>query len=93
MKRIFFILSIAVLLLGLTTVAVAQLAGYDLTWWTVDSGGGTSTSIEYTLSGTIGQPDAGNLSSDQYTLSGGFWGAGVSAETNLQSVYLPLVRK
>jgi cell division septation protein DedD len=53
-------------------------ASYDLSWNTVDSGGGTSSGGSYELSGTIGQPDAGMLSGGSYTLLGGFWG-GISA--------------
>jgi hypothetical protein len=48
---------------------------YDLTWNSVDGGGGTfSTGGTYTLGGTIGQPDAGPLTGDRYELQGGFWG-------------------
>jgi hypothetical protein len=39
------------------------------------------------MGGTIGQPDAGVLSGDVYTLTGGFWG-GASGEYR---IYLPLV--
>ncbi len=54
-----------------------QFAGYDLSWWTADSGGGTSTSGDYTLSSTAGQPDAGvQLATGAYSLTGGFWGGG-----------------
>jgi len=55
--------------------AFAQIGGaYDLTWNTIDSGGVMrSTGGDYELSGTIGQPDAGNLSGGVYNLTGGFW--------------------
>jgi hypothetical protein len=40
----------------------------------VDGGGGTSTGGVYTLSGTIGQPDASAaMTGGAYTLTGGFW--------------------
>jgi len=45
----------------------------DLTWFPIDGGGGTSTGGEYSLSGTIGQPDAGILTGGDYRLNGGFW--------------------
>ena len=68
--------------------AGATGATYDLSWWTVDGGGQTfSTGGDYTLSGTGGQPDAGVLEGNGYTLTGGFWG-GAAAQYN---VYLPLV--
>jgi hypothetical protein len=47
---------------------------YSIDWHTVDGGGGTSAGGVYTVSGTVGQPDAGKLSGGSYTLEGGFWG-------------------
>lgn len=47
--------------------------GYDLTWSTIDGGGGLITGNGYELNGTIGQPDAGPLSGSGYELNGGFW--------------------
>jgi len=64
-------------------------AGYDLSWWAVDGGGGTASGGPYTLAGTVGQPDAGILTGGDYTLDGGFWGPG--AVTVGYKVYLPLV--
>lgn len=60
---------------------VASADTYDLTWNTVDGGGGmNSVGGTYTLSGTIGQPDAGVMTGGTYTLTGGFWaGASPSA--------------
>lgn len=78
-------------LLLLTSLALAHSGNsYDLSWWTVDSGGYTfSTGGNYTLGGTIGQPDAVTLAGGDYTLGGGFWGGGaVAAE---YKVYLPVV--
>lgn len=61
-------------LLSLPALVLAQSGGYDLGWNTVDGGGATtSTGSGYVLGGTIGQPDAGILSSGSYTLRGGFW--------------------
>ena len=48
--------------------------GFDLTWSTIDGGGGTSTGGVFSVSGTIGQPDAGVMSSGSFQLTGGFWG-------------------
>ncbi len=61
-----------------TLVAVTIFSGvahaqYAINWFTLDGGGGTSTGGNYTLSGTIGQPDTGMLSGGTYTLQGGFW--------------------
>ena len=46
---------------------------YDLSWSTIDGGGGTNSGSNYVLSGTIGQPDAAAMSGSIYSLRGGFW--------------------
>jgi hypothetical protein len=48
-------------------------SGFDLSWYTIDGGGGTSSGGGFTLSGTIGQPDAGSMSNAQFEIAGGFW--------------------
>jgi len=80
------------LFLLLASVALAQSgSGYDLSWSTVDGGGGTfSTGGDYSLGGTAGQPDAGLLSGEGYTLAGGFWPGGAVAVPEYH-IYLPLV--
>ena len=75
-------------------VASAQSGdGYDLSWWTVDGGGGTTSESGsgYTLIGTAGQPDASALTDGSYTLVGGFWQGGAAAEE--YKTYLPLLLK
>lgn len=52
----------------------AGAQSYTLDWWDADAGG-TSSGGGYTVSGTIGQPEAGILSAGLFTLSGGFWAA------------------
>lgn len=55
-----------------SVVAVAQ--NYSIDWSTIDGGGGTSTGGVYSVSGTIGQPDAGPaMTGGNYSLTGGFW--------------------
>ncbi len=52
----------------------ARGQNYSIDWSTIDSGGGTSTGGVYTVSGTIGQPDAsGAMTGGDYFLTGGFW--------------------
>ena len=80
---------LVVLLLAAISVAAAHLEGYSLPWWTSEGGGGDSSGGNYSLSGTIGQPDADSLSGGNYRLEGGFWG-GTGAGVALQRVYLPL---
>ncbi len=66
-----FIRTAAVLVV--VALAPAALAQYDLSWHTIDGGGGTSGGQGFTLTGTIGQPDAGVMTSGGFTLRGGFW--------------------
>jgi len=55
----------------------AQTGGdYQLTWSTIDGGGGQSSGGPYVLTGTIGQPDAAWSSGGDYELLGGFWPGG-----------------
>src|SRR5881398_215977 len=66
------------LLLAITWCFLASVSlhaqSYSLDWFTVDGGGGTSTGGVYSVSGTIGQPDAGaTMSGGNYSLSGGCW--------------------
>ena len=76
MKTIFAAFTLA---LTLTSTAVAQ--NYSIDWFTIDGGGGTSTGGVYSVSGTIGQPDAGAMSGGNYSLVGGFWGGIVAVQT------------
>ena len=69
----------ASLLFSSTTIVTAQT--YDLSWHTIAGGGGTSTGGAYTVSGTIGQADAGNLAGGAYSLTGGFWGVITTIQT------------
>src|SRR2546421_11850333 len=54
---------------------------YSIDWFTIDGGGGTSTGGVYSVSGTIGQPDAGHMSGGNYTIDGGFWGIIAAVQT------------
>ncbi len=62
-------------LLGILLVAglAAHPQPYTLDWSTIDGGGGTSTGGVYSVSGTVGQPDAGWMTGGSYTLQGGLW--------------------
>jgi hypothetical protein len=61
---------------------VASAQNYSIDWYEVAGGGGTSTGDVYSVTGTIGQPDAGAMSGGNFTLQGGFWAlpAAVQAE-------------
>jgi hypothetical protein len=53
--------------------SIASAQNYSIDWSTIDGGGGTSTGGVYSVSGTIGQPDAGTMSGGSFSLTGGFW--------------------
>ncbi len=63
------------LILGVASVALAQT--YDLTWHSIDGGGGFSAGGGFELEGTVGQPDAGFMTGGNFELSGGFWAGAV----------------
>ncbi len=77
---------VTVLVMLLMAAASASAQTYAVSWWTVD-GGGTmaATGGTYSLSGTIGQPDAGVLSGGTYSLAGGFWGGAGSGSGVLEA--------
>ena len=67
--------SLAILAILCGLVPASQAQSYSIDWFTVDGGGGTSTGIVYSVSGTIGQPDAGSaMSGGNFSVDGGFWG-------------------
>jgi hypothetical protein len=59
MKTIF----LSILLFG----SAASAQNFSVDWFTVDGAGG------FSVSGTIGQADAGFMSGDGYAVVGGFW--------------------
>ncbi len=53
-----------------------QAQSYAIDWYKIAGGGGTSTGSVYSVSGTIGQPDASAnnaMTGASYSLTGGFW--------------------
>jgi hypothetical protein len=59
-------------LLAVNLTVLAQT--YSIDWSKLSGGGGTSTGGVYTVSGTIGQPDAGGaMTGGNFSLTGGFW--------------------
>ena len=66
-------------ILGMLILAVASAADVgaedeSITWFTQDGGGGSSSGDVFSLSGTLGQPDAGGpLAGGGFLLTGGFW--------------------
>ena len=68
-----------ILLLGLLMPAIGFAQQYSINWYKISGGGGTSTGgpmidTNYSVSGTIGQPDASSaMSGGNYSVTGGFW--------------------
>jgi hypothetical protein len=60
---------------------LAAQAQYSVDWFKVAGGGGSSSNGPYSLSGTIGQHDAGAMSGGNFTLEGGFWGIIAAVQT------------
>jgi hypothetical protein len=70
---------LAGLLALMATTSRAQ--NFAIDWFSIDGGGGTSTGGVYSVTGTIGQPDAGTMTGGTYTLVGGFWGIVSAVQT------------
>jgi len=46
---------------------------FEMTWFTIDNGGGASNDTEFVVQGTFGQPDPIVMIGEDFTLRGGFW--------------------
>ena len=97
MPRLFFVFITLVILVGIgvanahrtfaSPAAAPRATGYEISWYTIDGGGAQDLSGgSYTLSGTIGQFEAGSQSGGNYTLNGGFW-----VDVFGNRLYLPLI--
>ena len=64
---------LVVLFVCLLLFSLPALADYDISWYTIDGGGGVSSGGAYIIRGTAGQPEAGAMSGGDYELLGGFW--------------------
>ena len=77
MKKQIQITTASFLLLCSLMWAPPVRAALSISWFTVDGGGGVSTSNDgrFKVSGTAGQPDASQQGSNdaQFWLAGGFW--------------------
>jgi hypothetical protein len=92
MNRKVVCLLIVIVLLTAVSLVLAQTGEFQLPWHRVAGGGGTSDEGgRYTLSGTIGQSEAGVLmEGSSFQLSGGYWG-GASSSALPSELYLPVV--
>ncbi|GIV08451.1 MAG: hypothetical protein KatS3mg019_0542 [Fimbriimonadales bacterium] len=74
MNKLLGILGI-VWIAGIISASAQQGGNFDLTWWTIDSGGATFVSGgDFTLGATVGQHDAAEDSfGGPFRLISGFW--------------------
>lgn len=64
----------ATFFLAAFTVLSASAQSYNINWYKITGGGGTSSGGQYSVNGSIGQPDAsGALTGGNYSITGGFW--------------------
>jgi hypothetical protein len=69
--------------------ASSHAQNYSIDWHTIDGGGGTSAGGGYSISGTIGQPEAGaTLTGGSFSLTGGFWSIVQAPGAPLLTIYL-----
>lgn len=80
MTKLIHSLSRLMLLLGVLFCAVSFTAGaqsggdFEILSATLDGGGGTSSDLDFDLTGTIGQPEAGTRArGGAFEIEGGFW--------------------
>lgn len=67
MKQLFPLLALLVPFLSIAEP-------YSIDWYKITGGGATSTGGSYSVSGTIGQPDAsGAMTGNGYSVVGGYW--------------------
>lgn len=59
----------------LSGIFCASAQNYSVDWYKISGGGGTSSNGNYSVTGTIGQPDASlqPMTGGNYSLTGGFW--------------------
>jgi hypothetical protein len=90
-KKGILVLLLCIFLLAAGTAAVVtaqESGGFTIPWWTVDSGGDTSTGGTYELTGTIGQADTACAAGGDFALKSGFWQG-----CPLRYGYLPLINR
>jgi hypothetical protein len=66
---------------ALTCMNANLHAQLTVDWSVSGGGGGTSTNVQYSVSGTIGQPATEAMSAGTYTVQSGFWGLIAAIQT------------
>ena len=71
------------LIMCILLFSLPVFADYEISWGTIDAGGGRSAGGGFVLVGTIGQPDTGQSSGGDFVLSSGFWPGSSGCIVNL----------
>ena len=80
-------LAVVVLLALLAGVVAAQSSGrYDLSWYSLNSGAGTTAGSQHALVGTLGETLPGGARGDAFEMDGGYLPGRAPYQT-----YLPVV--
>lgn len=90
MKRVWLLILALALLAGAAGAVSAAPATPGLHWGATAGGGGASRGDIYTVSGTIGLPDAGQMGGGAYSLKSGFI-AVVAQQVPVARLYMPFV--
>ena len=80
---------VAMVALLWTVLPAHAQTNYAIDWFKVAGGGGRSTNTQYTVTGTLGQHDAGGpMTNAQYSIRGGFWDMPVAVpqDTNIPAL-------
>jgi hypothetical protein len=62
-----------ILSFSLLISACAFAGNFTVDQFSIDGGGGTSSGGTFSVTGTVGQPDAGEMSGGSFGVEGGFW--------------------
>ena len=81
-------ISFLLLAIAVCTLSAPALCDYSIPWYSIDGGGATSTGGQFSLTGTIGQPDTGQSSADNYVLSSGFRPGNFGCMVNLTDLMI-----
>jgi hypothetical protein len=75
-------MKIAILILSLLLPALGLGQTYSIDWYKISGGGGTSTGGVFTVNGTIGQHDSGQVfAGGNFSITGGFWSIIAAVQT------------
>ncbi len=71
-----------ILFISLLLPVIGHAQSYSINWHKIAGGGGGSSGGNYSVSGTVGQPDAsGVMTGGSYALTGGFWSLIATVQT------------